>query len=411
MVQKNDISETIEVGVFNDDGDVDDIMPTVTNSFYDSDLRMALSDLTAETGIPIITDPQVHGFITADFFDVPLEVVLEQILIPNGFTYRNMGDYYLVGSVSSASASHAFISSTKRYPLRYLRAEQLEILLPDVYLEFVRIDRSSNVIMINASPIMIDQIMGVIDVLDVLPAQYLIEAEVLEMGDAARRVFGINWDITGASGSQSFVLSQLAPDALEASLLGEGIVLGEDGPYGFLVDRRTAINALANNGLVKVIANPRLTTQQGQAASIRIGKEAYFNLLGESGAYVTSNALEKISTGVQLTIVPFGGKGSQITTELDVEVSDVIEAGDGDLPVTSVRTVSTRSTVANGHTFGVGGLLLESEQTSRIGIPFLSEIPILGYLFGQTVIEKEETEVVVLITPHVLLSPDIFRDL
>ncbi len=402
----DEIINSLDDSAWSDDG-----TPLVSNSFFDSDLRMVLADLTADTGVRIIADPQVSGFVTADFYDVPLEEVLEQILLPNGFTYRNMGDYYLVGDASTSSPSFATMSETRRFPLRYLRTSQLEALLPDVFIDYVRFDHTSNTITITASPIMVDRLSIILDEIDVLPTQFLIEVEVLEMSKELERSLGLNWDFIGTKSDQSFVFSQLAPDSLVASLLGEVIATGESGPEGFTVDRRTAINALADNGLVKVLANPRLSTQQGQAATIRVGKEAYFNLLGNSGTYITSNALEKISTGVTLSIVPFRGENAQITTDLDVEVSDVLDPGTGGLPVTSVRQVTTRSTVANGNTLGVGGLLLENDRKSRSGIPGLSEIPVLGYLFGQTTTESVTTEVVILITPHVLLPPDLFRDL
>ncbi|MBZ0265114.1 type II and III secretion system protein [bacterium] len=391
--------------------------PTVSNSFYDTDLRTALSDISLETGVKILIDPLVQGYITGDYESTPLERVLSDILIPNGYSFRKFDDYYLVADASPLSPAFRKLAVTKKIELKYLKTDQLRQVLPDHYNEYVQFDISSNAIVISAPPEIIVSFEEDLCKLDILPTQFLIEVEVVELTEEAQRIFGINWDLTGTKDNASFILSNLAPldftDAPEniASLLGEMIQLGEQGPNGFTIDRRTALHALSRCGLVNVIATPRLTTHQGMNAQIRVGKEAYFNLLQGGGTYVTSQALEKIATGVILGITPYKGGESQITTELSVEVSDVIESGGDGLPVTSVRSVQTRATVANGHSFSIGGLLLENKRKSVTGIPFLSEIPFIGSLFGQTYYDKTDTEVVIMITPHVLLDPSVFKDL
>jgi type IV pilus assembly protein PilQ len=84
------------------------------------------------------------------------------------------------------------------------------------------------------------------------------------------------------------------------------------------------------------------------------------------------------------------------------EVSDVTGQGASDLPVVSKRNVDTKLRVRDGETITVGGLTLRTENVRSTGVPFLSRIPILGYLFKQEIVSVEEREIVVFITPRII---------
>jgi type II secretory pathway component GspD/PulD (secretin) len=193
---------------------------------------------------------------------------------------------------------------------------------------------------------------------------------------------------------------------VDSALFAEMVKTGEESD-GLIFDLKLALRALSVKDKARVRANPRLTTQDGREATIRIGEEAYYSLLSGSAAYPYFT-LEKIETGISLRIVPYVGRNGEITTDIELLVSDVAGVGASNLPVTTVRSVNTEVLVSNGQTIGIGGLVTEEKREGSHGIPFLADIPILGYLFGYNTWTTEETEVVVLITPHILLDPREF---
>ena len=383
--------------------------PRVSNVFYETDIRQALVDIAAETGVDIVSDPTVSGYVTVELKETPLEEALERLLSPLGFVYKKMDGYYLVGQPSIESPSFPLLAETRWVELKYLRVGQAKTLLPKYYEKYLNIDEKANRLTISAPPHIIERFMADLSVIDTPSLQFMIEAMVIEMGTEARRILGLDWDWTGTKDNNSFIISKLAPVTLDSSFIAELTKVGGD-LWGSTFDLRLALRALATAGQVQVKANPRVTTQNGHEAVIRIGKEAYYSLVRGpvNYPYIT---LEKISTGITLKITPYMGSYSEITNEVAVEVSDVTGAGVDNLPVTSVRSVQTKITVANGQTFGIGGLVVENLKQEENRVPLLGRIPFLGWLFGSTETIKEETEVVILITPHVLIDPREFDTL
>jgi general secretion pathway protein D len=99
-------------------------------------------------------------------------------------------------------------------------------------------------------------------------------------------------------------------------------------------------------------------------------------------------------------------EGGLVSLELEQEVSNfsIQKIFDSDQVVISTRTATTSLVVQNGQTVVIGGLIREDESKSRSGLPFLSKIPILGYLFGSTTNTYTRTELIILLTPHVIRS-------
>jgi type IV pilus assembly protein PilQ len=381
--------------------------PLVSNAFYETDIRQALMDLSTQTGIPIIPDAMVRGYVTLDIQDVPLEQALTLLLAPMGYSFRKIEDHYIVGAPTKDNPSFPLLVQTKKLEPKNIPAADVLNLIPDYYNDFLKVDARSNTLIISAPPEIIKRFEEELDAVDKPPQQVMIEALVVEMGDEARRSLGLEWDWTGTKANDTFTISKLLPSYSDtAFFLGQMLRTG-DHVEGLVFDLRLALQALAIQDKANIRANPRVSTLDGQEATVRIGKEAYYSLLQGSTVY-SYVTLEKISTGITLMITPYVGKSGKITADISIEVSDVTGSGATDLPVTSVRSVDTRIQIANGETVGIGGLISENKREERHRVPFLGDIPIIGYLFGNTTTSTEETEVVVLITPHLLIDPGEF---
>jgi len=375
--------------------------PLVTNVFYDTDIREALRDISAQTGINIIPDETVQGVVTLEAVDMPLEECLSSILTPLGYTFRKIKDYYIVGAPHPQNPAFPLLTETTLYTPNYLKADDIYRLLSDYYAPFVKLNISTNSLAITASAEMTKDILEKISHIDIPPKQIMIEAIVTEMSESAARSLGIDWSFAGTDIDRTtFSISTRSTSPGDTSLSVSYRKMRQK--WGdFNVDVMTSLKALEDAGEVEIRANPRLATINGQSASIFIGREEYYSIVTGPISYPYTK-LELIQVGISLTVTPYVSEDGEITVDIKPEVSDVTGKGATELPVVSKRSVSTKVRVRDGETITVGGLRLKSERTRKTGIPFLCRIPILGYLFGHDVRYTENSEIVVFITPKII---------
>jgi len=374
----------------------------ITNVFYETELREALAAISAQSGINIIADQTVYGFITLELIDVPFEEALRRILVPLGFTFRKMVGYYLVGAAFPDNPSFPLLSVTKRIVPNYIKAVNVPRLLSHYYDPFIKVDTEANIVTITASPEVIERIMQDLALIDIPPRQVMIEAVITELSTEARKSLGIDASWFLEKGEKKLDVIFPVGDLLD-STLGLYFLTPRFEAEGWEGDFQSTLRALVQDGEIWVRANPRVATLEGQKATILIGKEEYYIIVtgGTTGPYYYGQ-LERIPVGVSLTLVPYISDKEEITVEIQPEVSDVVGKGATGLPVVSRRTVSTKIRVKDGETIVIGGLLQKSETENRRKIPLLGDIPILGYLFSRTDRVVDEIETVIFITPHIL---------
>jgi type II secretory pathway component GspD/PulD (secretin) len=375
--------------------------PLVSNVFYDTDLREALRDITAQTGVNIIPDETVQGVVTMEVTDMPLEECLTRMLTPLGFTFKQIEGYYVVGAPHPDNPSFPLLSETTLYTPSYVRAEDVAKLLSDYFAPYVKVNPATNTVAITTSTEMTRSILDDLTRIDVPPTQVMIEAVVTEMSEVAARNLGLDWSFSGFDHDRTTVTATgNMGDAADSSFTL--YLRRSTQPWGsFDVDIMASLKALEDAGEVDIRANPRLASLNGQPASIFIGREEYYSIVTGPISYPYTK-LELIQVGITLSVTPYVSRNNEITVDIKPEVSDVTGKGATSLPVVSKRSVSTKIRVKDGETITVGGLRLKTERHKRTGIPFLSSIPVLGYLFGHDISYVEENEVVVFITPKIM---------
>ncbi|MCX7796611.1 MAG: hypothetical protein N2380_08850 [bacterium] len=138
----------------------------VNNVFVDTDIRQALRDISNQTGIIIVVDNTVEGFVSADLKDVPLEKALEILLSHYGYVYAKKEGYYLVGSPDVKNATFNSLSKTIFYRPKYLSVDAMKQKINDTFSQFIKVDSSLNVISITAPDSMIGNIVNKIREID-----------------------------------------------------------------------------------------------------------------------------------------------------------------------------------------------------------------------------------------------------
>ena len=172
---------------------------------------------------------------------------------------------------------------------------------------------------------------------------------------------------------------------------------------------RSLINLLSAEGKVNILASPHIMAANNQEARIMIGEEVPIltsqstPLISQTTSFQTSTVQYR-STGIILTVKPQINAKGLVTLEIAQEVSDAksTTTGVGGTPTFTVRQAKTSLITADNQTVVLGGLIREDNTTTQAGIPGLRKMPLLGALFGSQGVSKQKTELIVLITPHII---------
>ncbi len=175
------------------------------------------------------------------------------------------------------------------------------------------------------------------------------------------------------------------------------------------------MQAISTVGDLRTISNPRVTTLNNQKAIVRVVQEEVYFLSQVEPAVISSGVATEpvinytpttISVGVVLDVTPQVGKDRTITLNVHPTITDVVRVvtspNDDTAPVLSVRELDTVGKVRDGETLIIAGLMSDRKRNVRSGVPLLKDIPLLGYLFGATSVEKQKIELVMLLTPVIM---------
>jgi general secretion pathway protein D len=178
------------------------------------------------------------------------------------------------------------------------------------------------------------------------------------------------------------------------------------------------LNALEEVTDVNVISSPQLLVLDNQTARLQVGDQV--PIVVQQAAPITGdldtivNSIELRDTGVILSVTPRVNAGGLVMLEIQQEVSNVVQAetqtqSEEATPTISQRQVSTTVAVQSGETVALGGLITDNRSRSRSGLPILSSVPVLGVLFSTRSRASSRTELLVLLTPTVVDSPERAR--
>ena len=252
--------------------------------------------------------------------------------------------------------------------------------------------------------------------IDVQPIQVLIEAVIIEVELNKDMELGVNFALLDQAGTTLGVIGDgaainAAAGFNPASVLAAGGKLAGTATSGFAEDANGIkfgwtggsttgfIRALETFGETRVLASPRLMVLNKQRAEIHIGQQLGYMTTTVSQTSSTQT-VSFMNIGTQLRLRPFVTSNGLIRMEVHPERSTGQIDSNG-IPQTYTNQLTTNMTVPDGATIMIGGMIDTQVDKQWQGLPFLSRIPLLGYLFRHTVDDLAEKELVVLITPHI----------
>jgi type II secretory pathway component GspD/PulD (secretin) len=316
--------------------------------------------------------------------DIPVEDAIEDILRTNGLNYERKDGLLLVSTLPQDLAQTGYKAAIEVVKLKYLpagkTAELLGKLMPQA--NFQVGERADSLVMRGRAEELKDA-KTVIASLDKLIPQVLIESKVIEISSSNSRKLGISY----GNGTFKFTTAKETKKTSPAE------------------DLTSTLNALIADGSANVVASPRIATLDNQEAVINIGSRVPYAVPVTYASGSTQWTINYIDAGVKLKITPQLGQEGYIRTFIQPEVSSISEwrtTAAGEFPVISTRNACATVRVRDGESIIIGGLLSDSERQNVTRIPVLGYLPLIGLLFQAQSADKEKTEIVFLITPHLI---------
>ena len=304
----------------------------------------------------------------------------------------------------------------------------------------VTADPATNSLIVSAAPQDYETLRNIIGQLDVPRRQVYVEAIIVEVSQNHERDLGITFQNFAGGGSvlgigtlnygtlQTALTNPLGINGLGLGLAGGGncqipssASSGSTGTTttGAMVTvpcSLALITALQQDTHSNVLSAPSLLTADNEEAQIVVGQNLPFLSSSTANAAVPNAIFSSVSrqnVGITLDIVPQVTDGGYIKMDVYEEVSNVIPSTTNSTlgPSTTIRSASTTALVQNHRTTVIGGLIGDDTENTKQGVPFISNIPVLGNFFTSTAKTQTKNNLLVFLTPHVVRDREDLREL
>jgi general secretion pathway protein D len=285
-------------------------------------------------------------------------------------------------------------------------------------------DPATNSLIVYGTAQEFQNIKNILKELDAVPRQVLLDVLVAEVTLSDTERLGLDYEIR--PGNTTF-LNRTLPSrgsVLTGILNSLGAATNgiSPGPFGVTGvfgpgNVRILVNALATDSRVKILSSPSVLATDNRPARIQVGSEEPIatgsvsspistSTPGGTG-FASSTTVQYRNTGRIVTIIPQVNSKGLVNLQALVEVSQRgqnVVVGQDSFPAFDIRQAETTAVVQDGDTLAIGGMIAENKRTDKNGVPYLMDIPVLGRFFRTTSDDNIRTELIMLITPHVIRS-------
>src|SRR3989338_6409013 len=296
---------------------------------------------------------------------------------------------------------------TEVFPLGYAKAEDIsgkvtEVLTPAI--GTMKFDERSNKIVISDTAQVMNKVRRIIEAFDEKDKQVLIEAKIIQIALNNEHKMGVDWEA-------------IVSNYHSLDLIGDFDVLGAADKKGKLSigtlssdDYTALIEALDTVGVTNILSSPGITAVNNKEAKILVGStEPYVpttTTTPSSGPTTTAESVNFIDVGVKLYVTPTIHDDGFVTIKIKPEVSSVTSnlttSNNNTIPVVETSEAETTVMVKNGVSIVIGGLIKEEKIKSTKKVPFLGDIPVMGFAFRSQDDEVSKTEIVIFLTPTII---------
>jgi type IV pilus assembly protein PilQ len=388
----------------------------------DADIKDVFRTISQLTGLNIVIDPEVRGTVTVQLEDVPWDQALDLILKQNSLGYVLENNIMRIATTSKLQAEEgdrarlaearqaAEPTRTVIKKLSYAKAAEIVPTLQSVMSKrgAIVVDNRTNTLIIREIPTYLPAVLQLIDNLDTATPQVVIESRIVETTKSLGRSLGINWQVRGkADNEHGNTTNLIFPNSVAGGLnvgLGNGptvasLVLGNI-LNTFNLD--VALTAAENQGLLKIISSPKVTSLTNTPALIQSGVQIPVQTtVNNTTTVIYVDATLKLDVTPQIT-----AEGTILLTVnvMKREPAVALNLALGQNVPLTIREYRGQVLVKDGGTTVIGGIFQINDQDQYNMIPGLWKIPVLGNLFKNKTRTEKHDELLIFITPRILRS-------
>lgn len=272
----------------------------------------------------------------------------------------------------------------------------------------VVVEPNTNALVIRAPRRKYEDLLRTIKRLDVFPRQVLIEVMIAEVQLDGGLELGVEWETKTTWNGRDLEGKQTWDPDLGLTP-GSGLVytITQAGQL------KATLRALATEGKLNVVSAPLLLSSENQESHINVGEELPIitdittsqDLSNpDTGTKITDRSIKYRDTGISLSVTPRINDSGLVKMQVVQEITDLLaeKFGDTGSPSFFKRSATTNVITMDGQSIVIAGLIKNRMQEKEAGVPYLSQIPLLGYLFKTTQMVRQRTELVITLTPHVI---------
>lgn len=417
----------------------------ISLDLQDTDIDNALRIIAEVSNLNIIASDDVTGKVTLRLIDVPWDQALDVILKTNGLDQVTEGNVIRIAPVNKLREEREALREAKRaaenledLTVQYIRVsyarvdelvEQVESVLSERGV--VTSDERTNQLIIKDIARGHERSIELIKRLDLRTPQVLLETQIIEGQRNILRDLGFQWNFsyiqspqTGNATGLNFpntigvggAVSNVDQAVNFPAALGEG---GVGSAVGLVLDSADGsrslsarISGLETEGKVKVISRPQVATVNNKQAQIK-SVETVRVRLPDSGTSIATGsgasasgggrtAFEEIDVGIELSVTPQASPDYYVLLDVMTRSSTFGSTIVDNIPSTLNREATSTILVKSGQTFALGGVYRIEDSDNLEGVPFLKDVPFLGFLFRRSKVEKQDEELIFFITPHIV---------
>ncbi|HET7321342.1 MAG TPA: AMIN domain-containing protein [Longimicrobiaceae bacterium] len=413
--------------------------PRIDVSFTDADIRDVLATFAEFSGRSIVPGSGVSGTVTATIHNQPWDLALRTILDAYGLAAQELPSGIIqvdaIENLAKRTTQEPLVTRTFR--INYVPVEELVQSLTPLMSErgAISSNPSTNTLIVTDVAGVVNDLGSMVSRLDVRTPQVSIEAKIIFVNRTNARELGIVYDLKDSRGNSINSVNP-APDPLNpgeltssniVALGGNSIAaLGNanvrvNGPQlqtliSLVLGRFTLVTfleALQQATLADVQAAPLITTLDNQEAQIWVGEQTPIRVVdlgagagaaGGGGASVSvpRATAQLVETGIRLRVTPHITADHHILMQIHAERSSA-QAAPTDIGVQfEHQQADNRVMVRDGETAVIGGLTVTDVTSTRAGIPFLMDLPVIGRLFRTDRKMETKRDLLIMVTPHII---------
>ncbi|SAK94119.1 type II/III secretion system protein [Caballeronia calidae] len=395
----------------------------ITLDLKNADLSTALQALARFSGLNIVASDKVRGQVSMNLVAVPWRRAFDTLLEVNGLAMEQHGNVIWVAPLAELAAreklrfeAHARAAdleplASRTFVLRYSRAEDLRKTLTGTGSQRVLSKRGSaiadartNLLFVTDLDARVQQIAELVALIDKPTPQVMIEARIVEGEAGLSRNLGVKLGVapqndpsTGFSGGKDGVVYDLSAGPIN------GFDAATAGLTLFVAQATRLLNielsALEAEGRGQIVSRPRVVTADRVKSVVEQGMEVPYQAKVGNGMSGVQFRRATLKLEVEPQITPHG----HVILDLDI-TKDSLGEQTANGPAIHTKHVQTRVEVENGGTVAIGGIYSDDERQDTTGVPALSKLPLIGWLFRHDARRSSKSELVILITPHVIAS-------